>query len=247
MRRNASAVITTTILVGLTILVRLAAQEQQNESTTTIAANPVPLSNQPLVPDAIKPGSSGFTLTVNGTGFVSGSVVKWNGNSRTTTFVSTSQVKATILSTDVAKPGTAWVKVVNPSGISISTSNVAFLEITRPTSSVALSTSYVPSGSSPDSVAVGDFNGDGKLDLAIANGGSNNVSVLIGNGDGTFKAPLNSGVSGPGSLAVGDFNGDGIMDVATTNTGVSILLGKGDGTFRAPVNYTTGNSPTSVS
>ena len=68
-----------------------------------LAQNPVPLINQPLVPDAIKPVSAGFTLTVNGTGFVSGAVVKWNGNARTTTFVSKSRLTATILSTDVAK------------------------------------------------------------------------------------------------------------------------------------------------
>ncbi len=69
---------------------------------------------QPLVPDAIKPVSAGFTLTVNGTGFVSGAVVKWNGNARTTTFVSKSRLTATILSTDVAKANTASVTVANP-------------------------------------------------------------------------------------------------------------------------------------
>src|SRR5208283_3197331 len=49
--------------------------------------NPVPLVNQPLVPDATAPGGADFTLTVNGTGFVSGSVVNWNGSDRPTTFV----------------------------------------------------------------------------------------------------------------------------------------------------------------
>jgi hypothetical protein len=78
------------------------------------AQNPVPLINQPLVPDAIRPGAAGFTLTVNGTGFVSGAVVKWNGSARTTTFVSKSRLTASIPSTDVAKAGTASVSVVNP-------------------------------------------------------------------------------------------------------------------------------------
>ena len=54
--------------------------------------NPVPLISQPLVPDAVPPGGAGFTLTVNGTGFVSGSVVNWNGSARATTFVSNSQL-----------------------------------------------------------------------------------------------------------------------------------------------------------
>src|ERR1700687_1696412 len=77
------------------------------------AQNPVPLINQPLVPDAIAPGTAGFTLTVNGTGFVSGAVVNWNGSARASTFVSKSRLKATILSSDVGKPGTASVTVVN--------------------------------------------------------------------------------------------------------------------------------------
>ena len=59
-----------------------------------LAQNPAPLISQPLVPDAIRPGSAGFTLTANGTGFVSGAVVKWNGNTRTTTIVSKSRVTA---------------------------------------------------------------------------------------------------------------------------------------------------------
>src|ERR1035437_8509611 len=66
------------------------------------------------------------------------------------------------------------------------------------------------------SVAVGDFNGDGKLDLAVDNAGSpGTVSVLLGNGDGTFQAPINSptGTSSR-SLVVGDFNGDGKLDLA---------------------------------
>src|SRR2546425_10131087 len=65
-------------------------------------------------------------------------------------------------------------------------------------------------GSGPVSVTVGDFNGDGHLDLAVANLGSNDVSVLLGNGDGKFQTARNFPVgSGPKSVAVGDFNGDG--------------------------------------
>ena len=67
----------------------------------------------------------------------------------------------------------------------------------------------------PVSVAVGDFNGDGKQDLAIANFGSNNVSILLGNGAGSFGAATNFSVGGdPALLAVGDFNGDGKQDLA---------------------------------
>jgi hypothetical protein len=108
-------------------------------------------------------------------------------------------------------------------------------------------------GDSPGSVAVGDFNGDGVLDLAVSNGGyydSSGVSILLGNGDGTFQAPVHyvAGI-GPRGVAVGDFNGDGISDLAVANAGtspdytdggVSVLLGNGDGTFQDPVSFTTG-------
>ncbi len=98
-----------------------------------------------------------------------------------------------------------------------------------------------PAGTSPQSMAAGDFNGDGKTDLAVAD--SNGVSVLLGNGDGTFQPALSysAGVT-PASIAVGDFNGDGKTDIVFVNSGsnrVSVLLGNGDGTFQTPVSYLT--------
>lgn len=103
----------------------------------------------------------------------------------------------------------------------------------------------------PVSVAVGDFNGDGKRDLAVVNSGSANVSVLLGNGDGTFQSAINYGVGSlhPTSLAVGDFNGDHRLDLVVANgsaNSVSILLGNGDGTFQNPVQYNLGVSATYV-
>lgn len=89
---------------------------------------------------------------------------------------------------------------------------------------------------SPISVAVGDFNSDGKNDLLIANYGSLNVSVLLGNGSGGFTAPISSiGIGGnPSTIVARDFNGDGHLDFATTHTGgpnvgVSIRYGNGTG------------------
>src|SRR6266446_3050476 len=103
-------------------------------------------------------------------------------------------------------------------------------------------------GRSPDSVAVGDFNGDGKLDLAVANFDSNDISVLLGNGDGSFQAALTFAAgSSPVSVAVGDFNGDGKLDLAVANSGSSypsVLLGNGDGTFQAALSF-AGRSGTS--
>ena len=95
-------------------------------------------------------------------------------------------------------------------------------------------------GNFPQTVKVGDFNSDGLQDLVVANGKDNTVSILLGNGDGTFKAANGSPVQVGGFpffLAVADFNGDGSADVAVTNADdstVSVLLGNGDGTFTRP-------------
>jgi len=107
----------------------------------------------------------------------------------------------------------------------------------------------------PESMAVGDFNGDGKLDLAItcAQDPCFAVNVLFGNGDGTFQPPATYTTGGsPQAVAVGDFNGDGKADLAvvsSVNGGpnlLSIFINKGDGTFQPPVNYATSNSPIAV-
>jgi uncharacterized repeat protein (TIGR02059 family) len=105
-------------------------------------------------------------------------------------------------------------------------------------------------GDGPYSVTVGDFDGDLNLDLAVANSSANNVSILLGNGDGTFDPAVDYGAgSVPLSLAVGDFDGDLNLDLAVANysdNNISILLGNGDGTFDPAVNYDVVNGPYSV-
>jgi hypothetical protein len=108
----------------------------------------------------------------------------------------------------------------------------------------------LPVGASPRSVTVGDFNGDRKLDLATANYNDNNISIILGNGDGSFRSANNFPVgTNPTSIAVGDFNGDKKLDLVATNSGantISVLLGNGDGSFEIATNFEVGNTPYSV-
>jgi hypothetical protein len=102
----------------------------------------------------------------------------------------------------------------------------------------------------PTSVTVADFNGDGFPDLVTADLSDDTISVLLGNGDGSFRPALKfqTGRS-PEAVGASDFNGDGILDLAVANTQdstVSILLGNGDGTFRAQRPLAGGNAPVSI-
>jgi VCBS repeat protein/HYDIN/CFA65/VesB family protein len=244
MKSRTLALITViTLSAALAAPVRRAAQEPQLDvehvdSLATSTANPVPLINQPLVPDAAKPGGVGFTLTVNGTGFVAGAAVKWNGSTRITTFVSGSRLIATILASDIATAGTASVTVVNPTPGG-GASNAAFFSITVFAPPLWFNRLDLNSGAyGADSVATGDFNGDGKVDLVVANdiAAMLGVGVFLSNGDGTFQQVGNYATDAyPDSVVVGDFNGDGKLDVAVRSQysfTISVLLGNGDGTFQ---------------
>jgi uncharacterized membrane protein len=120
---------------------------------------------------------------------------------------------------------------------------------------------YSSGGESAYSISVADVNGDGKLDLVVANGcfgsdcSTGSVGVLLGNGDGSFKKAVTyrSGAASVfgAHVAVGDLNGDGKLDLAVANTGagcgsgcpeglIGILLGNGDGTFKKAKTYATG-------
>jgi VCBS repeat protein len=104
---------------------------------------------------------------------------------------------------------------------------------------------HYPAGFSPNAVAIADLNADGKRDIAVVNEGGS-VSILLGNGDGTFAGPTNFPVGGSGrspfSIAIADFNEDEAQDLAVgvvggSTAGVSILLGNGNGTFGAATHY----------
>lgn len=218
-------------------------------SNSTLGANPVPFLSSPLQPLAVAPGSAGFTLTVNGSNFVPGAAVSWNGSARATTFVNSSQLTAVVLASDVATSGTVSVTVTNPApggGVS----NVLPFEVTQPHTQIPFAaTTSVNSGldnfgAMPDFILPGDFNGDGKMDFITA--WHDGFHVLIGNGNGTFAAPVDYLVPGAPFFShleyilLGDFNGDGKLDVFVAwvedhsfpfSYQYSMFLGNGDGTF----------------
>ena len=94
-------------------------------------------------------------------------------------------------------------------------------------------------GLEPEDLTIGDFNGDGKPDVATANSASSTISILLNNGNGTFQTHVDysTGVQ-PAHIISGDFNGDGKLDLVTlTQAGISLHLGNGDGTFRPHQDY----------
>lgn len=209
------------------------------------AGNPVPSLNQPLVPAAVLPGSSGTTLKVRGTGFVSGATIDFNGTALATTFVNSEGLSAVLPATDVAAAGTASITVVNPAPGGGS-SNVVYFQVGAPETTVNFvnapnSPLQVPE---PAALAVADFNQDGKPDLAAA--ANVRVYTMLSNGDGTFTSAPGSPVSVPsppyddfaspylGPMAVGDFDHSGHPGLAVAefqNEAAVILLGNGTGSL----------------
>lgn len=196
------------------------------------------------------------------------------GNSASTTAASSLTVSGLLSSTaDLTASGTAssysLQATVSGQGLTVPTGSITFSDSTK---NLSLGTATLsgdvanlswvnpaaPSaGPSPTSILSNDFNGDGVPDLAIANSGSYGgaVSILIGNGNGTFTSSALSPQVGssPGKMISADFNGDGIPDLFVLNNSygssnvATVLLGNGDGTFTASASSPTISSyPSSV-
>jgi len=120
---------------------------------------------------------------------------------------------ATVPAANIAKLGAALVTVLNPAAPGGGVSNLAMFEVTKATPSAFLFEKRAATTATTNSLVVGDFDGDGKLDLAVSTGSS--ISILLGNGNGTFTVrSFPSTAQFVGTLAAGDVNGDGKLDLA---------------------------------
>ncbi len=229
-------------------------------NSNSTAGNPVPFLNQPLVPSAAVPDGSAFTLTANGTGFVQGATINFNGTALATSFVNSRQLTAMVPATDIETAATAWISIVNPSPGG-GQSNVAFLPISAPEADVNFASapsSPITNIYSAASLAVGDFRGQRKPDL-VAVSFTNVVNILLSNGDGSFTLGTGSPIyipkppydtlptQDPVYAAVGNFSNSGHVDMAVAefgNDSAMILFGDGRGGFTpASTAIFSGNEP----
>ncbi len=197
-----------------------------------------------ITPAAITSSSLPRTVTVNGTAFQSGLTVTLTASAGST-HPTPSQITASSFQiTALFGSGSYSIAVTNPDGQSSSpfsfTVKVATgLNFAPPVNYATGATNSGP-GAGSASIAVADFNGDGKLDIAVSNYASNTIAVFLNKGDGSFGSPVITtvnplGALGLGAIVAGDFNEDGKMDlIAGTIAGLQadiVLLGNGDGTF----------------
>lgn len=205
------------------------------------------------------PGSHSLYAIFAGTGNYVGSsstpqTLTVNGLNSTTTQISPSgsagnyTLTATVTGNGTATP-TGTVSFLDTSNSNLSLGTAALGSGT--TTIAFLSASTVTAGNAPSGIAIGDFNGDGKPDLAVINAPDNTVTILLGNGDGTFTAAASPSTgNSPAAIVVGEFTGNGLQDLAIVNANdntVTILMGNGDGTFTpASATPATGGAPHAV-
>lgn len=193
------------------------------------SANPVPFLAAPLAPVSHPPDPTGFTFTANGSGFVPGAQILWDGTTLPTTFVSSGKLQAS--NPGVGINQSAVVTVKNPGPINAASNNlVEHLSYARQALSFA-NASLSLSGE-PSAIAIGDFNRDGNADVVVGKADGSGLSVFLGNGDGTFGPELILPAKFAFATVVGDFNGDGKPDIVSiAGTRIRVFLGNGDGSF----------------
>jgi VCBS repeat protein len=201
------------------------------------------------VGESVAPGSAGFQVTINGTGFDLSSNVMWNGSIRNTTPLSSSQVIADITAADLALAGTASVTVTNSSpGFP---SDTAYFTISTLHNTPQWTRTDYPMGIQTERQAVADFNGDGILDIVSIDASGNALLMSLGNGNGTFQPAISTpAFNHPANLVVGYFDYDMIPDVVTANyasgtttSTISLYRSTGTGTFYPRVDTKVGKGP----
>ncbi|WP_324680612.1 FG-GAP-like repeat-containing protein [Hymenobacter sp. GOD-10R] len=145
---------------------------------------------------------------------------------------------------------TSPATVTSSAGVASQPYVYQFTTATTPASGTFASKADFNTGESPYSVALGDVNADGRLDIVTASRGDNSVSVLLGQANSSFAAKTHYSTGNSiRSAALGDVNGDGRLDIVTANFGpgtVSVLLGQAEGLFAARMDYPTGAGTNSV-
>jgi hypothetical protein len=208
--------------------------------------NPLPQLD-PIAPNAVAPGTIGYTLTVTGTGFVSGSSIVWNGSPLATTFISASKLTAAISASLIATANTASINVFSPAPGG-GYSNTQYFETTLFYSQIYFTDMSITGKNNLTSPVVGaDFNLDGNADLAVASGGT--VYVMFGNGDGTVQRAI--GTAGPANGNITGLKVAPYLTVSgtaapwpslivtgskgTSTSFVATMVSNGNGTFQAPI------------
>ena len=206
-------------------------------------AIPVPVVSG-VTPSALTSSTLPRTVTVNGADFSPGLAVLLTTSSGTTQPTPSQVTSTSFQITAVFPAGTCTITATNPGGQSSPPFNFM--------AKVAMGINFAPRvdyptggtitgiGAGSASIALADFNGDGKLDIAVSNYASNTISVFLNKGDGSFGLPVTTtvnplGALGLGAIVSGDFNEDGKVDlIVGTIAGAQssiVLLGNGDGKF----------------
>jgi hypothetical protein len=239
--------------IALLLLVMLAtasaALAQDGAPTKQPPVTPVPIISQ-ISPASVAPGGPDLTLTVRGSNFTFDCVVQWNGTPLATTLANSDELTAVVPAALTASGGTGRITVLATDAVPVVVpvrgarraipasptvvSNVFYFPVMQPIT-ITDAKLFTTAGTAPFGMVAADFNGDGILDLAVANNDDNTVSILLGNGDGTFQPQTTfATVGSPYGIAVGDLNGDGIPDLVVGSQGgdgITVAIGNGNGTF----------------